>query len=51
MIRWLTILLPIVGCATKSISNTKPTEYTIKMNKEEFKAMNNELEIFRKLME
>ena len=41
----LSIIL-IVGCATKPVENRKPTEYTMKMNEDEFKAKNNELEIF-----
>ena len=42
----LLIALLIVGCATKPVENRKPTEYTMKMNEDEFKAKNNELEIF-----
>ena len=42
----LLLLLLIVGCATIPVSNTKPTEYTMKMNEDEFKTKNNELEIY-----
>ena len=35
-----------MGCATKSVENRKPIEYTMKMNVNEFKIINNELEIF-----
>ena len=42
----LLIGLLIVGCATKPVENRKPTEYTMKMNEDEFKEMNNEIEIF-----
>ena len=41
----LSILL-IVGCATKPVSSSKPTIYSIGMSEAEFRIKNNELEIF-----
>ena len=35
-----------MGCATKAVENRKSTEYTMKMSEDEFKAKNNELEIY-----
>ena len=46
MKKLLLIILLIVGCATKSVENRKPVEYTMKMSEDEFKTKNNELEIF-----
>ena len=46
MIRRLIILLLIVGCATKSVSSSKPTEYSMGMGIEEFKEKNEGLELF-----
>ena len=46
MIRRLTILLLIVGCATKRVENRTSIEYTMKMSEDEFKTKNNELEIY-----
>ena len=40
----LSILL-IVGCATKSVSSAKPTEYSMGMGIEEFKKKNKGLEL------
>ena len=40
----LSILL-IVGCATKSVSSSKPTEYSMGMGIEEFKEKNKGLEL------
>ena len=48
MIRRLIILLLIVGCATKPVSSSKPTLYSMDMSENEFKAKTNELEIFEK---
>ena len=36
-----------MGCATKAVENRKSTEYTMKMSEDEFKAKNNELEIYK----
>ena len=41
----LSVIL-FVGCATIPVENRKSTEYTLKMNEDEFKAKNNELEIY-----
>ena len=46
MKKLLLIALLIVGCATKSVENRKPVEYTMKMSEDEFKTKNNELEIY-----
>ena len=40
----LSIIL-IVGCATKTVSTSKPTVYSMDMSENEFKAKNDELEI------
>ena len=40
----LSIIL-IVGCATKSVSSSKPTEYSMGMGIEEFKEKNKGLEL------
>ena len=40
----LSVLL-IVGCATKSVSSSKPTEYSMGMGIEEFKEKNKGLEL------
>ena len=37
-----------MGCATKAVENRKSTAYTMKMSEDEFKAKNNELEIYEK---
>ena len=39
MIRRLIILLLIVGCATIPVENRKSTEYTLKMNEDEYKEL------------
>ena len=46
MKKLLLIALLIVGCATKSVENRKPVEYTMEMSEDEFKTKNNELEIY-----
>ena len=38
-------VLFIVGCASKSVSSSKPTIYSMNMSENEFKAKNDELEI------
>ena len=43
----LSILL-FIGCATKQVENRTSIEYTMKMSEDEFKAKNNELEIYEK---
>ena len=45
MIRRIIILLLIVGCATKSVSSSKPTKYSMGMGTEEFEEKNNGLEL------
>ena len=34
-----------IGCATKTVSSSKPTVYSLDMSENEFKAKNDELEI------
>ena len=38
-------VLLIIGCATKPVSSSKPTVYSMDMSENEFKAKNDELEI------
>ena len=40
-------VLLIVGCATKPVSSSNPTVYSINMSENEFKAKNDELEIIQ----
>ena len=44
----LLFILLIVGCATKTVSTSKPTVYSMDMSENEFKAKNDELEIIEK---
>ena len=45
MKKLLIIILLIVGCATKSVSSSKSTEYSMGMGIEEFKEKNEGLEL------
>ena len=45
MKKLLIILLLVVGCATKPVSSSKPTEYSMGMGIEEFKKKNKGLEL------
>ena len=45
MKKLILFVLLIVGCATKPISSSKPTVYSMDMSENEYKAKNDELEI------
>ena len=45
MKKLILFVLLIVGCATKPVSSSNPTVYSINMSENEFKAKNDELEI------